>query len=282
MKKLSILFFTVLLASCTTDFGNIEILSSLPNNLDEISGVEMTPNSPLLWMIDDHGNKPNLYGYNVSEKKVEKEIPVRGLQKKDWEDLASDEEGNLYIGDFGNNSNRRKDLAIYKLRNWEDTLKVSRSLFKFEDQTEFPPKDKSTSYDVEAFIATKNSFYLFTRNRSDGFDGTTSVYRILNAPGQNDATFLGKLETCDDKGNCQVTSAAIDHSTGKIALLSHNSVWIISDYPDGNLLKGKVEKIQLEHSSQKESIAFGDSNTLYIVDERNGAEGGNLYKLTID
>ncbi|MFC7357418.1 hypothetical protein ACFQO1_06950 [Jejudonia soesokkakensis] len=282
MKKLSILFLATFFASCTTDFGNIEILSSLPNDLDEISGIEITPKSPLLWMIDDHGNKPNLYGYNVSDKKVEKEIPVRGLKKIDWEDLASDEEGNLYIGDFGNNKSKRKDLAIYKLLNWQDTLKVYRSIFKFEDQTEYPPKDNSQSFDVEAFIATKNSFYIFTRNRTDGFDGTTSVYRIINGPGQNDAVFLGKLKTCDDKSNCQITSAAIDHATGKIALLSHDKVWIISDYPEGNLLEGAVKKIQLEHSSQKESIAFGDSKTLYIVDERNGTEGGNLYKLTID
>jgi hypothetical protein len=282
MKYISILAIAFLVTSCNADFGKLDILSSLPNNLDEISGIEQIPNSPLLWMIDDHGNKPTLYGYDVAKKKVEKEVPVRGLKKVDWEDLASDEQGNLYIGDFGNNKNRRKDLAIYKLWNFQDTMKVSRSLFKFEDQTEFPPKDKAQSYDVEAFIATKNSFYLFTRNRTDSFDGTTSVYRILNGPGQNDAVFLGKLETCDDKSDCQITSAAIDHKTGKIALLSHNKVWIISNYPDGNLLAGEVKKIKLEHKSQKESIAFGDSNTLYIIDERNGAEGGNLYKLTLE
>jgi hypothetical protein len=32
----------------------------------------------------------------------------------DWED-TKDKNGNLYVGDFGNNDNERKDLCIYKI-----------------------------------------------------------------------------------------------------------------------------------------------------------------------
>jgi uncharacterized protein YdgA (DUF945 family) len=64
----------------------------------------------LLWVIEDSGNANKIYGLNQTRKN----ITIRML-KIDWEEITKDKEGNLYIGDFGNNENK-EDLCIYKTK----------------------------------------------------------------------------------------------------------------------------------------------------------------------
>jgi sugar lactone lactonase YvrE len=49
----------------------------------------------------------------------------------DWEDITKDKDGNLYVGDFGNNDNERKDLCIYKIDKKSLTTKVPFQPTKF-------------------------------------------------------------------------------------------------------------------------------------------------------
>jgi hypothetical protein len=161
-------------------------------------------------------------------------------------------------------------------------LKALKTTFTLEDQTEFPAKKKNRNFDIEAFVYADEFFYLFTRNRSSGFDGTTKMYRLPAKPGHYTAELMDSFKTCNDPDDCQVTGAALDRSGKKLALLGYNKVWIFSDYENDEFFSANVKEIKLKHRSQKESITFKNGNTLYIADELNGAEGGNLYSLTID
>ena len=61
------------------------------------------PKSNGLWAVQDSGNESKLF--NIDDKGgVIGEVNV-GITNNDWEDLTCDAEGNLYIGDFGNNNN---------------------------------------------------------------------------------------------------------------------------------------------------------------------------------
>ena len=115
MKKI-LLFFSFLSISCDT--GNLTVIADLPKSLDEISAAETIPNSNLLWVIEDAGNKNRLYGLNTNGKII-KEIKITNTKNKDWEDLASDSLGNIYIGDFGNNNKNRKVFTILKIEHPE-------------------------------------------------------------------------------------------------------------------------------------------------------------------
>ncbi len=70
------------------------------------------------WFIEDNGNSDNLYKSNFKGKLIQ-QLDVKNHKNTDWEDLTKDETGNLYIGDFGNNDNTRKNLVILKLPNPE-------------------------------------------------------------------------------------------------------------------------------------------------------------------
>lgn len=285
MKRILLLFLITSTAGSCQDFGELEIIASLPNFMKEVSGIEMVPGSDLLWMVSDSGSKASIYGYNIIEERIEKAISITNGKNKDWEDLTSDHLGNLYIGDFGNNKNHRRNLVIYKVNNisniTSNETQAEITSFYLEDQKKFPPKKKDRNFDIEAFIFLNDNFYLFTRNRSTHFDGITKLYKLPAKAGNFEAKLIGTYKTCDDSKDCQVTSAAIHHETGMIALLSYDKVWLISEYVGDELFKSKIERINLSYSSQKESVTFEDINTLFIADERTGSEGCNLYKLKL-
>ena len=112
MKKIGIIFIFLLFISCQ-NFGQLTFIADLPKDLEEVSGVESARNSSLIWMINDGGNQPKLFG--VSKKgNIKREVYIK-TKNRDWEDLTSDEKGNIYIGDFGNNLSKRKNLRILKI-----------------------------------------------------------------------------------------------------------------------------------------------------------------------
>lgn len=283
MKILLITLLTVTLASCQQDFGKLKIISSLPNNFVEISGIELMTGGKQLWMITDGGNASSVYTYTIATQKMGPEYVINKAKNIDWEDLTSDPDGNLYIGDFGNNKSDRKDLKIYKINKIKNAKAKDSATteinFTLSDQTEFPPKKKDRNFDIEAFFFANNNLYLFTRNRSKGFDGTTKMYKLPAIAGSHVAELVGSYKTCKDSGDCQITGAAYHPASKTVALLSYNKVWIIKNFKGDNYLQGNIKEIKLGHKSQKESITFKNATTVYIADERNGPDGGNLYEL---
>ena len=143
MKKI-LLFFSLLLLNSWQNFGQLVMISDLPKDLKEVSGTETTADSDLIWMLNDSGNKPKIYA--VSPKgKIKEEIYVKA-KNNDWEDLTSDDDGNIYIGDFGNNQNKRKNLVILKVdKKYLDkkNAEVERIEFTYPNQYKFPPKKKN-------------------------------------------------------------------------------------------------------------------------------------------
>ncbi|MBL4663893.1 MAG: hypothetical protein JKY22_10175, partial [Flavobacteriaceae bacterium] len=263
----------------------LKLIADLPRTIKEVSGIEKFPNEDIIWTINDSRNPPEIYGFSINTQKIIKTLRLLNAPNIDWEDLAINPNGTLYVGNFGNNKSNRNDLSIYAISK-PGNIKKRRTkpiitTFHFEDQVKFPPKEKHLSFDVEAFIYLNNHFYLFTRNRAKKYDGKTKIYKIPAQEGDFAAKLIGSFKTCDDQSDCEITSAAIHEPTGKIVLLSYNKVWILSDYEEDDFTSGTIQKIKLGHRSQKESICFISENELYIADERSHGRGGNLYSLIL-
>lgn len=282
MKKITFLLSFLLIISCT-DFGELKLISNLSKNLEEVSGTEVVSHSKLIWMLNDGGNKSKIYG--VSKKgKIVKVLKVKA-KNNDWEDLTSDEKGNLYIGDFGNNESRRKNLVILKVKKKDllnsKKVEVEKIRFYYPNQTNFPPKKKQLFFDAESFFYHKNSFYIFTKSRVKSKFGKTSLYRIPAIKGNHKAEFISDFNSCEAM-NCWITSADISNDGKKVALLSPSSVLIFSDYKKDDFLSGKLTKMPFNYNSQKEGITFKDNNTLLITDEKAHGVGGGFYELKIN
>ena len=278
--KLSILYF-ILFISCSskTDSGEkIAILFDFPKDISEVSGITFHNN--LIWSIQDSGNSNEVFGFDESGKLIE-QIEVQDAENIDWEAITSDKHGNLYIGDFGNNDNDRQDLAIYKLAS-SNYSKVSEKIsFYYPEQTDFPAKKKEKLYDCEAFFLYQNAFYLFTKNRSKGFDGTSLIYKIPAIAGNHPAKLIGKFKTCANYNSCVITGATISSDEKQIVLLGHDRLWLFNNFKGDDFLSGKLSELDLNHHSQKEGICFKDNETLFIADERSKKIGGKLYEVSL-
>ena len=277
----SILFFFLLLLSCNDNNSQtLKVIADLPKILKESSGIENLKGSDNFWMINDSGNTNELF--EVTPKgKILRVVEVLNTRNKDWEDLASNGSDQLFIGDFGNNNNKRKDLAIY----WVNTNQIqnnrvtgTKTRFYFEDQEKFPPKKKDRNFDVEAFVYKEGCFYLFTKNRSSKFDGTTKLYKVLAKEGEQKAVLVASFVTCQDQSDCLITSAALSKDKNKLVLLTHNKLFQFTNFKDDDFFNGVIKEIQLHYTTQKEAICFKNGE-LFITDEATKSEGGNLYKV---
>jgi uncharacterized protein YjiK len=281
IKKTVALISFLLIVSCQ-DFGQLKVLADLPNSLEEVSGIQKIEGSDLLWMLNDSGNKPIIYGVDTKGEII-REVIVKA-KNNDWEDITSDEEGNLYIADFGNNNNKRRDLRILKIKHQdlltEDEVEVEKIKFSYFDQKKFPPKKKKRFFDAESLLHHNGFLYIFTKSRVAENYGKTTLYKIPATKGNHIAKRISTFETCADF-HCWITAADISPNGKKVALLNHQSVFIFTNFDADDFLSGEVKEYKLGHISQKESITFKDDNTFYITDEKAHLKGGKLYEFKL-
>jgi hypothetical protein len=258
---------------------------SLPKKLKEVSGITLSEDKNTIWAIEDQGNKNVIYGLD-QKGNLTNDVLVENTENHDWEDITNDPEGNIYIGDFGNNDNDRQDLTILKV-DLKDTSQtttkvVQTTKFHYEGQAEFPPKKSYWLYDCEAFVEMNGNFYLFTKNRSKGFDGTFLVFQVPNKEGDFEAKLIGKLKLQGGYSDAAITSATINSTKDKIVLLTHKNIHVLSGFDTNDFSKTKIQRISLNHNSQKEAIVFLDDKTLLIADEKDKKEGGNAYRFNLN
>ncbi len=282
MYKTLMFLFSLLLLNCNLSSGQLKVITELPKKLKEVSGTQINKDSEIIWMLNDGGNPSELYAFS-KKGKLKRTLNIKA-KNNDWEDLAIDDKGNIYIGDFGNNLNKRKNLVILKVAKKDlDTKKatVQKIKFSYPNQQKYPPKKKNMYFDTEAFFYFKNNLYIFTKSRVKNKFGKTFLYKVPANEGTYVAKLLGEYDNCKDL-ECWITSADISPKGNKIALLSQKNILIFSDFKEDDFFKGTVKEIPLKHRSQKEAICFKDQNTLLITDEKAHGSGGNLYELQLN
>lgn len=246
--------------------AGVEHLASLPGRVSESSGLAVMAAGEYL-THNDAGNGPHLYKLN-DKGKLSQTIKLK-LPNVDWEDLAQDTEGNIYIADTGNNDNDRRELAVYKVH-LEQPEQVQAIRFTYEDQKEFPPKKKERNFDSEALFWSSGNLYIISKDRGRG--QTAKVYQLPDEPGTYKAKLIGSHQL-----KAQITGAAISPSGETVALLSEEALHLFRDFSSvENFYEGKYEKRSLKGTGQTEGVAFEKDEVLIIT-----SEGGNLYRYNL-
>ncbi len=187
----------------------------------EISGIEFDKYKRL-WAINDSGDKPKLYRLN-QDGSIAKEILVTNAKNIDWEDMTQNTFGHFFLGDFGNNKNDRKWLTIYKIENpidiKGDTTEAEIIKFTYPEMDGTPIEPDKRNFDLEAFVAFGRHLYLFTKNRTEPFDGITNVYKVGDHAANFDAELIDSFQTCTTLEKlCWITSAALSPDRTKLVL----------------------------------------------------------------
>src|SRR5690606_10252983 len=202
--------------SCKYNVKKIKSIFSeqLSDSIKETSGLVAFDN--LHWTYNDN-QYTTLYGLDTLGT-IQKKIQLKKVVNTDWEAIYQDS-CYLYIGDFGNNyRGNRKDLHILRIEKKSFLLNapvIDTISFSYADQTDFSPTiPNTTNFDCEAFIVSKDSIYLFSKQWSDK---KTAIYVLPKQPGKHIAQYK---QTLDVKG--LVTDASYLEDKKLIALCGYS------------------------------------------------------------
>ena len=261
------------------------VVAELPEVLDESSGIECGGQNSF-WTFNDSGNEPSLFLIDTSGTILRK-VDIQNAWNRDWEDITRDDQGHIYIGNIGNNSNKNTDLCIFKIPDPDsirtNSIHAEIIRFRYEDQNDYPPPDDVRYFDCEALWWSEGNLYMATKNRTEPFDGITWLYRLPDAPGDYIAKKIGHFNTGGDEMVAfWITAGDLSPDGSKLTLLSSDKLWVFYDFNGDDFFSGKNTRIELPTNTQKEAICFIDENTLYLTDEAwNRNIGRKLYKLVI-
>ena len=252
----------------------------------EISGLVASRQWPgVFWAHNDSGDETRIYPVGrdgrlrVSARTADAPgVLVAGVANSDWEAIAVDASGHVIIGDVGNNSNGRRDLALHYVVEPEPTVgftTVLRSVFfRYPEQTAWPAPRDDFNYDCEGIFTRGDVVYLVTKRRSDTL---TRLYR-LDAPQAGVVNTLTALGTFDVRGRATAADATPDGR--RLAVLTYDAIWLFEAKTPGgdDWFEGSVWWLPFTGAPGAEAICFDGPDTLLIgAEERNG----HLYEVPV-
>lgn len=270
MKVFVIILFSCLSILSSAQKIKVKTQSLLPKQVYESSGIVAGAQNSI-WTHNDSGGKPILYKIN-SQGEIVKHLYIKGVENIDWEDIANDYKGFVYIADIGNNLNQRQNLQILKIPHPDslktDTITPEIISFSYENQKSFPPLESELNFDAEALIAYDDSLFIFTKNRTNPYSKYTYIYAIANKEGSHiailrDSIYLPRTH----KLHSWITGATRHPNYDVVVLISHKKAWLIQNFRsevNTKLVKTKVSGIY----SQKEAIAFDLEGNIWLTNEK--------------
>ncbi|HRO42568.1 MAG TPA: T9SS type A sorting domain-containing protein [Flavipsychrobacter sp.] len=242
-------------------------IKTLSDTVAETSGLVRHNN--YLWTHNDNSDL-NLYALDTATGQIMQTVSVQNVTNYDWEDITQDS-NYFYVGDFGNNGNgNRTDLHILRISKASlsnGTVLADTIRFSYSDQTDFSGSGaNNTDYDCEAFIATDDSLYLFTKQ---WVSKKTSVYVLPKTP--SSSVYIASLKhTHDVQGMITAATYLADKKT--IVLTGYNLnpfVYLLYDFNSNNFFSGNKRKIDIvQPFSQIEAIATQDGKSFFITNEK--------------
>ena len=249
---------------------------NLSKKLDETSGLEII--NKQLVTINDSGNDPVLFYINESGNILD-ERKLNCCKNNDWESLAADSDY-VYIADFGNNYDTRKNLSIIKIPIDKSSNENPEIInFLYPEQKKFKRIYRRSEYDAEALISFGDILLIFTKNKRKKI---TEIYSLPKYGGNFKAQKIGSLNT-----ESIVTGADYDKKTNTLVLTSTINfdeyyILLINDFS----LNNKDHKINMYEipigKTQVEAIKIIDENTFWITSEdESSSSSARLMKIKL-
>lgn len=257
--------------------------------IPESSALQASRNQPgVFWTLNDSGNPAAIYAL-ARDGRLLGSFEIDGAKNSDWEAMALDDQGRLYIGDVGNNLNRRRDLEVLVVAEPEVDLEgdarvgpppepleiLQRLPFHYRSQVQ-PPDGRIRDFDCEALFWARGELYLLTKERSSG---GTVLYRFDQGATRPFIARVGRFDFAKLAGPGGMTTTGADASFdgSTLAVLGYRAVFLFERPAEGDdyLSAAPIKTIRLDQAvtRQAEGIAW-DGEDLLISNEQ-----GELHRI---
>jgi hypothetical protein len=151
----SVLSHLALLCAALGLSSALELLGKFgAQTIPEASGIVKSRRYPgIFWVHNDSGNPPLLFAIR-SDGRIVRQFRLQ-VPNIDWEDIAIDDQGHLYLGDIGNNGGALPVRMIYRIDEPDPAAPADRPLAILA--ATFYALPKSNRFDAEGLFYDRGS-----------------------------------------------------------------------------------------------------------------------------
>jgi hypothetical protein len=228
----------------------------------EASGLVQSRRHPgVFWVHNDSGNAPFLFAVRRDGSLIRQyRLNVVNI---DWEDIAIDDQGRLYLGDIGNNDLRLPLRLILEIEEPDP-----------EKNEDTPPKVVTASYyrfpesgrfDAEGLVVEGDTALIVAKT----FDGRDAeVYSVpLRPPAPLLRPAVAKLEGKLPGFTEPVTGASLSARGGRLAVCSNGALGVFRKADDGGWLPLAIRTFRCD--DEIEAVAW-EGDDLILSGEKRG------------
>lgn len=199
--------------------------------------------------------------FSLADLYDEKKIKVEGAFNFDWEDLADDRNGMIYIADSGNNWKLRHFIKVYKVDETQNYKLLERYFFKFPSGKTYGKKGVPV-YDIEASYFWDNNLYFITKERNN----SAILFQASLDKSRSNLNYIKTIES-----NWRVTGVDISDNGAIIAVLTCTSVFLYR--AENGIPEGKPYALMPIDLGQAEAICFMKDEGRVLVTSEKGLFG---------
>ena len=281
MRRTLLAWSAILLSACTASAQSlparpaesIQTGALQDPDLRESSGVARSHLIPrILFTINDSGNDPDIFATDSSGRAIGR-WRVPGTTDRDWESIAigACPAGScIYVGDTGDNRERRTTVTIYRLREPD-------RLDRFRGAPDPTPLDLDTlqlrypdgPHDTEAmWIDRDGALSLVTKGRTGGI----VLFRVLPAAwNERDIVTATRVQllpiTPDQSLGRWVTDAALAPDGSRVAIRTYTELYLFPVLPAGRLGPPTTRCNLAGLEPQGEGVDWLDSTRMVLTSE---------------
>jgi hypothetical protein len=230
--------------------------------LVEVSGIVKSRKHPgIFWVHNDSGNPPALYAVKADGSLLRTyRVEAPNI---DWEDIALDDSGHLYLGDIGNNGNRLPIRTIYRLDEPDPTAPANDIPLKpiASISYRFPENGR---FDAESLFIDRGRAFVISK-RFDGKDAEVFAIQLEPPATPFKPTLPERLAS---RSGCSEPATGADLSSDgqRLAVVTKKAARVYS--PDGHDGWSLVATVQFE-APHVEAICWDGMDLVLASEDRS-------------